>query len=290
MHGFDYSVPHFVTCVRGMCIAVTPDIVFEVLHVPRVAHPDYPGYDRFKTMSKDELSSLFCETPSSWGDRQNTLCSGFEKVPRFLNMVMTFVLHPLSHYNSITEPYARFLLSLFKRLTIDFSSHFILSLRDVYRDTATRDKLIFPSAITRILRHFSVSYLESPHFSVMCAIDAASIRRSEAQLRLKRPQTETVTPPASSAPSLAGGVTLEVVMVQLQGMDARLDTLSDDLCQVNTHVSRIARQQAHLGGIVKSPSPSPEASEDKDDDGDSDGDVDDEDEDANSPSDDEMTT
>ena len=41
------------------------DIVFEVLHVPRVAHPDYPGCDRLKTVSKDELISLFCETPSS---------------------------------------------------------------------------------------------------------------------------------------------------------------------------------------------------------------------------------
>ena len=37
MHGFDYSVPHFVTRVQGTRIVVTPDIVFEVLHVPRVA-------------------------------------------------------------------------------------------------------------------------------------------------------------------------------------------------------------------------------------------------------------
>ena len=78
-------------------------------------------------------------------------------------MVMTFVLHPLSHYNFITEPRARFLLSLLEDLSIDFPSHFILSLIDVYRDTATRDKLIFLSAIMRILCNFSVSYLESHH-------------------------------------------------------------------------------------------------------------------------------
>ena len=65
-----------------------------------------------------------------------------------MNMVMTFVLHLLYHYNSITKPYARFLLSLLKHLTIDFPSHFILSILDVYRDTITYDKLIFPSAIT----------------------------------------------------------------------------------------------------------------------------------------------
>ena len=201
-----------------MRIIVTPDIVSEVLHVPRVAQPDYPDYDHLRTVSKDELSSHFCETPSAWGDRQNTPCSGFAKGSRFFNMVMTFVLHPLSHYNSITEPRARFLLSLLERLSIDFPSHFILSLINVYRNTTTCNKLIFPSTITRILHHFSVSYPESPHFTVMCNIDAATVRWSEAQLWLKRPQIETVTPPASSTPSTsapslsASGVTLEVVM------------------------------------------------------------------------------
>ena len=72
------------------------------------------------------------------------------------------------------------MLSLLERLTIDFPSHFILSVIDVYRDMATCDKLIFPSAIMRILHHFSIFYPESPYFSVMHAIDAATVRRSEA--------------------------------------------------------------------------------------------------------------
>ena len=84
MHGFDYSIPHFVTRVHGTRIVVTPDIVFEVLHVPRVAHPDYLGCDHLRTVSKDERSSLFCGTPSSWGDRRNTPCSGFAKGPSSL--------------------------------------------------------------------------------------------------------------------------------------------------------------------------------------------------------------
>ena len=76
-------------------------------------------------------------------------------------------------------------------------------------------------------------------------------------------------------------------MAQLQRMDAHLNTLSDELCQVNTYVSRIVRRQARLGGFMASPSPSPEASKDKDDDGDSD---DDDDQDASSSGDDKMTT
>ena len=69
MHGFDYSVPLFVTRVRGTRIVVTLDIVFDVLHVPRVAHPTYPGCERLKTVSKDKLMSAFCKHPSDWGDR-----------------------------------------------------------------------------------------------------------------------------------------------------------------------------------------------------------------------------
>ena len=75
-------------------------------------------------------------------------------------------------------------------------------------------------------------------------------------------------------------------MAHLQCMDAHLEPLNDELCQVNTHVGCIARRQAHLDGFIESPSPSPEASEDKDDDGDSN---DDEDEDASSPNDNKMT-
>ena len=110
MHGFDYSTPLFVTRVQSTRIMVTRDLVSDVLCVPRVEHPDYPDCDRLKTVSKEELISSFCERPSDWGDHQFTYCTAFAKGPRFLNIVMTFVLHPLSHYNSITESYAWFLL------------------------------------------------------------------------------------------------------------------------------------------------------------------------------------
>ena len=159
----------------------------------------------------------FCERPSDWGDHQFTPCLVFAKGLRFLNMVMTFVLHHLSHYNFITEPRALFLLSLLEHFTIDFLSHFILSILDVYRDTVTHDKLIFPSAITRILCHFSVPFPISDHFHVMCVIDATTIKRSEAQLRLRG--SELTAPPTPSAPSTstpsssAGGVTLNVIML-----------------------------------------------------------------------------
>ena len=100
-------------------------------------------------------------------------------------MVMTFTLTPLSHYNSITDPHARFLLSLMEDLSIDFPSHLITSIINVYQDTITRDKLISLSVITWILRHFSIPIPLSPLFTIMGAISANSVQWSEAQLRPK---------------------------------------------------------------------------------------------------------
>ena len=134
MHGIDHSVLLFFSCIQGTRIPVTPQLVADVLRVPRIEFPDYPSCERLRTMSRDELMSAFCERPSAWGKRLFTPCRPFSKSPRFMNMVMTFVLYPLSHYNSITEPHARFLLSLLEHLIIDFPSHFILSIIDVHLD------------------------------------------------------------------------------------------------------------------------------------------------------------
>ena len=50
----------------------------------------------------------------------------------------------------------------------------------MYRDMATHDKLIFPSAIMWILCHFFVPFPSSDHFPVICAIDYATVKQSEA--------------------------------------------------------------------------------------------------------------
>ena len=175
IHGIDTSIPRFATTFRGTCIVVIPDLIFEVLHVPKVVHPNYRGCECLRTVSRDELLSYFCKTPSIWGGKQNTPCSGFAKGLRFLKMVMPFTLTPLSHYYSISKPRARFLLSLLEDLSIDFFSHFITSVFDVYQDTSTYDKLIFPSAITQILHHFSIPIPDSPYFTIMGAISACFV-------------------------------------------------------------------------------------------------------------------
>ena len=85
-------------------------------------------------------------------------------------------------------------------------------------------------------------------------------------------------------------------MAQLQRMDARLDTLSMELYQVNVRVSRIVQQQATMGGFALEPTPSPPHpvatdSDAEDDDDDDDGDDDDaSDDDGDASSTDDMST
>lgn len=79
-------------------------------------------------------------------------------------------------------------------------------------------------------------------------------------------------------------------------MDARLDTFSADLYQMNVRAGRIARRQATMGGFALEPTPSPlppvaSVSKDEDED-DDDGDDDDasDDSDGDASSIDEMST
>ena len=78
-------------------------------------------------------------------------------------------------------------------------------------------------------------------------------------------------------------------------MDARLDTLSTELYQINVRVGRIAQRRASMGGFAPKATPSPPspvASDSEDDDDDDNGDDDDASNDADGDvnSTDEMST
>ena len=78
-------------------------------------------------------------------------------------------------------------------------------------------------------------------------------------------------------------------------MDARLDTLSTELYQVNVRVGRIARRHATIGSFAPKPTPLPPrpvaSDSDAEDDDDDDGNDDDaSDDDGDASSNDEMST
>ena len=58
IHDIDTFVPQFVSTFRGTRIIVTSDRISEVLHVPKVAHLDYPGCEHLRTVSRDDLMCM----------------------------------------------------------------------------------------------------------------------------------------------------------------------------------------------------------------------------------------
>ena len=180
IHAINTYVPQFTTVFKGTHIIVTSDLISEVLHVPRVVRPNYHSHPCLCSISQDELATRFCEMAIVWGGLQNFTTHDFAKGPRILNMVMTFFLTPRSHYNTITKPRAHFSFSFLEVLFIDFPSHMIVSMIDIYQDTTTRDKLILPLTITRILTHLHIPIPSAPFFSYMGAISKKSIQRSDA--------------------------------------------------------------------------------------------------------------
>ena len=200
MHAINNPVPRFTMVFWGKRIVVTPELIFEVLCVPRVDCPDYPSHHRFSSISRDEFALLICEEAMLWGGTLNFYTTKFAKGPRILNIVMTFVHTPQSHYSTITEPHARFLLSLMEGIFIEFPSHMIVFILDFYQDTATCDKLIFPLAITHILTHVHITIPPSSLFHFTGAISKESIWKSATQLSTKQPCVETMVV-ASAAPT-----------------------------------------------------------------------------------------
>ena len=79
-------------------------------------------------------------------------------------------------------------------------------------------------------------------------------------------------------------------MVQLQCIDASLDTLSKELYQVNVRVRRIERRQATMGGFAPEATPSPPSVDSNSDDDDGDDDDASEDDDGDASFSDEMST
>ena len=153
---------------------------------------------------------------------------------------------------------------------------------------------------------FFYSFSLFDHFSVMCAINATTVKHSEVQFRSQ--QSDLVASSSCSAPSRSAlsttapspsmsVVSLGDIMAQLQRIDARLDTLSIELYQVNVRVGHIAWWQVIMGGFASkaSPPPLPVASDFEDEDEDEDdgnGDDDDvsDDDDGDASSANEMST
>ena len=52
---------------------------------------------------------------------------------------------------------------------------------------------------------------------------------------------------------------MDQIQLMYANFGSRLDHLSDEMCQMDTRIGCVTRQQSHLGGFAHSPSPDPSA-------------------------------
>ena len=76
-------------------------------------------------------------------------------------MIMTYVLTPAFHYNTIIESNVWFLYFLFGWY---FPSQLILSIMETFQGAGQCEKLVFPSAIVCILTRHNVYFPPTNHF------------------------------------------------------------------------------------------------------------------------------
>ena len=62
IHAINTFVPQFIMVFRGTRIVITLELISKVLHVPKVVRPNYPSHPRFHSISRDKLTTRFCET------------------------------------------------------------------------------------------------------------------------------------------------------------------------------------------------------------------------------------
>ena len=112
------------------------------------------------TVSKQEMIFAFSECDAVWGDHQFTPCSTFTKGPRFMNMVMTFILHPLSHYDSITEPLLNFCFP-FLSISLQIFLHILFFLLQMC--IRIRRPVISSSSLQLSCRFYAIFLFILPH-------------------------------------------------------------------------------------------------------------------------------
>ena len=79
MHAIDTSIPQFITVFRSIRNVVTPELIFEVLQVPRVDRLDYLNHHHLSFISRVKLALLFYEKAMLWGGTLNFSKTEFAK-------------------------------------------------------------------------------------------------------------------------------------------------------------------------------------------------------------------
>ena len=148
----------------------------------------------------------------AWGSSKTITTKSFTDESRMYNLIICFDLLPLSHWNTITKTWAKFLYTFMTKVSIDLPSVICKSLIEVHECEDKMSHLIHPCLITRLLTHLKITIPSNiPQLSRSAKpIDKSSIKWISGQLKKdKVPQPDDPNGedngagPSSSTPSSA---------------------------------------------------------------------------------------
>ncbi|KAA8541330.1 hypothetical protein F0562_025293 [Nyssa sinensis] len=143
----------------GIFFILTPDVIASFLRLPQVTHLYYPVLGPNPAINEVVASALHrdgLQVLQTYGNRLNHALMIEDY--RFLNLVVSLVLSPLIHTNTLTPDSAQFLYAIGIRKSIDAPSHIFCYITTAITGTR-RDALPFGS----IKDDFLVEDLDQPY-------------------------------------------------------------------------------------------------------------------------------
>ena len=178
---------YLTTWICGQEFTISKQVVSEALGVPIVRKPVYP-YTEFPSVN--DMVSLLCGRPVSWGSEPRINSCEFTELNSLYLWIACHNICPISHVQIVHKKHCAFLYALIIDGSMCFPSMFIQTIVDVYRSKSKGQKLFFPLFIFRILRYlemFEFPSLELVH--IMAPIGTTYARQRQAQMKSDEPST-----------------------------------------------------------------------------------------------------
>ena len=143
---------HYSTSwIRGLKFTITKQTMSKALGVPIVHKPTYP-YTKFPAV--DDMMSLFCGCPVSWGYEPRINSCEFTKLNSLYLRITCHNIYPISHVHTVPIERCAFLYAFVIDGSMCFPSMFIQTIVDISRSKSKSksQKSFFPMFIFRILR------------------------------------------------------------------------------------------------------------------------------------------
>ena len=152
-----------------------------------VRKPTYPYID---FLVVDDMMSLLCGRPISWGTEPRINSCEFTKLNSLYLRISCHNIYLISHVHTIPLDRCAFLYALVIDGFMGFPSMFIQTIVDIYRSTSKSQKLFFPMYIYRILKFLGLSDfppLKLVHITAL--VGATYLRQRQAHMKSVEPST-----------------------------------------------------------------------------------------------------